>query len=365
VKTDGLIKAAHQIDKIRYRPTLLWRISSGYVRALVLRQKPLRVIEFSINAACQSRCEYCYASKFPKPGRRLLSVEEIQEVWKQASALGAFSSFLLGGEPTLDPRFLDIVEVLEPRKNIVSFATNAITLTEEMIVELKRMGVFLIYVSLSSTDREVNDQVRGYDGHFDRAMEAIQLCKKHGLDVSLAITTSKSLLPETMRLLEFCRQEKLQANVNLVSPSGRAEDMADETFDEEFWAKLRELFIANPGLRGDWDVNLDLRVGCPAGYEKVHVAPYGDVTGCSIQPVSFGNVRETSLAEILRKMKTFRHFNKRSHRCIVAVDQEYIEDYVHFSWGQATTPYPVELNPSHTADLDVSEAPPDPDPPRA
>jgi hypothetical protein len=35
----------------------------------------------------------------------------------------------------------------------------------------------------------------------------------------------------------------------------------------------------------------------------------------------------------------------------VAVDQEYIEDYVHFSWGQATTPYAVELNPSHAADL--------------
>jgi hypothetical protein len=37
VKIDGLIKAAHQIDKIRYRPSLVWKISRGYVRALVLR----------------------------------------------------------------------------------------------------------------------------------------------------------------------------------------------------------------------------------------------------------------------------------------------------------------------------------------
>jgi hypothetical protein len=182
---DGIRKTLHQIDKIRYRPSILRKIAYGYFRTLVLRKPTLRIIEFSITPACQSGCGYCYASKFQRSSEKLLSVDEIRDTWVQAKKLGAFTGFVVGGEPSLHKNFLDIVRVLEPMKHMVSFATNCISLTEEMVIEAKKMGVFVIYVSLNSVDPVTNDIVRGYYGHFDHAMRVIDLCKKHEIDVMI------------------------------------------------------------------------------------------------------------------------------------------------------------------------------------
>jgi MoaA/NifB/PqqE/SkfB family radical SAM enzyme len=350
MKLDGIRKTLHQVDKIRYRPALLRKIAWGYFRTLVMRKTTLRIVEFSINSACQSKCGYCYAAKFRRPGEAMLDVDEIRDIWQQASRMGAFCSLILGGEPTLHPRFLELVEALEPRRNIVTFATNCISLTEEMIVELKKLGVFVIYVSMNSTDPAINDEVRGYDGHHAHVMRVLEACKRHDLDVMLPITTSKDLLPETIKLLEFARENGMTASMGLLSPTGRQEGRKEALFDASFWEQLRRLYDQNPGLRGDWDTNLTLDVGCPAGYEKIHVSPYGHVTGCAIQPMSFGSVREQSLAEIIEGMRGFKHFAKRSKSCIVALDQEFIEDYVDYSIDEASTPYPIAKNPCFDAD---------------
>jgi molybdenum cofactor biosynthesis enzyme MoaA len=129
MELDGIRKTLHQVDKIRYRPAILSKIAYGYFRTLVLRKPTLRIIEFSITHACQSGCGYCYAAKFQRGGEKLLSVDEIRDTWSQAKKLGAFTGFVVGGEPSLRKNFLDIVRALEPMKHMVSFATNCISLT--------------------------------------------------------------------------------------------------------------------------------------------------------------------------------------------------------------------------------------------
>ncbi|CAA7612150.1 radical SAM/SPASM domain-containing protein [Magnetospirillum sp. UT-4] len=350
MKLDGIVKSVHQLNKIRYRPKLLAGIARGYFRTLVLRKPTLRICEFSITAACQSKCEFCYASKFAKKGQQLLSVDEIRNTWRQAKRMGAFSTVLLGGEPLLRRDFMDIIDALEPKDNIVTFTSNAILLTRDMLVDLKRRGVFLVNFSLNSLEAEANDAMRGYDGHRDKVFEVIETCKSLGLDVFLGVATSKKNLQDTISIVDFAREKGLGVTINLMTPMGRAECMGDELFDAEFWATLRDLYNRNPGLRSDYDVNLDLKIGCPAGFEKIHVAPYGDVTGCSMNPASFGNVRDMPLEQIVAKMRSFHHFAKRAPNCIVAVDKEYIGDYSEFAATQAASPYDIELNPNYQKD---------------
>ncbi|HBF34543.1 TPA: hypothetical protein DDW35_08260 [Candidatus Sumerlaeota bacterium] len=316
----------------------------------MLRKPTLRICEFSITPECQSNCEFCYASKFYREGQPLLSLDEIRNTWKQAKALGAFSSVVFGGEPLLHPQFFDIIRILEPKKHIVTITTNAISLTEELVVNLKREGVFLINFSLNSLDPAENDKLRGFQGHFDKVMQGIEICKRHGMDVFLPVATAKSRFQETLDIVKFAREKGVGVTVNLMCAMGRAEGQHEELFDEEFWVKLRALYNANPDLRSDYDVNLDLKVGCPAGFEKIHIAPYGDVTGCSMNPVSFGNVREEPLAKIVERMRHFHHFSKRHPSCIVAVDKDFITDYMDFGARYSTLPYPVRENPKYIED---------------
>ena len=345
---DGFKKGLHQIDKIRYRPALISKIAWAYFRTLVLRKTTLRVCEFSITPHCQSKCQFCYASKFIRPGEEMLSLEEMKKIWDQAKQLGAFSSVVFGGEPLLHPQFFDIIAMLEPQKHLITTTTNAIALTEDVIIELKKLGVFLINLSLNSLDAELNDELRGYPGHYQKVMEAIELCRKHKMDVFLPVATSKEYLDETIEIVEFAKKEKLGVTINLMCPMGRAENK--DLFDEEFWAKLRELYNKNPGLRSDFDVNLNMKIGCPAGFEKIHIAPYGHVTGCSMNPVSFGNARTEPLKDIVKRMREFHHHAKRHPSCIVAVDREYINDYMLYASKFESTPYPVEENPKYQED---------------
>lgn len=347
---DGLRKTVHQIDKIRYRPLLLANIAKAYFRRQVLRQPCLRICEFSITPTCQSQCEFCYASKFAASGQSLISVDEIRETWRQAKEMGAFSSVLFGGEPLLHPNFLEIVELLEPKKHIITFTTNAIAMTEELVCDLKRLGVFLVNISINSLDPATNDRLRGYPGHFEKAMQAMEWCKKHGLDVFLPIATAKPYWGETLALVDFAEKNGYGVTINLMCSMGRAEGKSEDMFDAEFWEELRNLYNSHSSIRSDYDVNLSMRVGCPSGHEKIHIAPYGDVTGCSMQAASFGNIRNEPLRAIVERMRAFSHYAKKSPHCIVAVDEEYIREYMDFAQNYTSVPYNVKENPSYAKD---------------
>jgi MoaA/NifB/PqqE/SkfB family radical SAM enzyme len=350
MKMDGFRKALHQINKIRYRPTLVAKIARGYFRSLVLKKPCLRVCEFSITPTCQSKCQFCYASKFHKEGEELLSLKEIESAWRQAKDMGAFCVSLLGGEPLLHPQFLDIVKVLEPQKHLVTFVTNAIGLTEEIVKELKKLGVFLINISLNSLDPVLNDELRGYKGHYDQVMNAVELCKKYKMDISFAVATSKPYLQETYHIVEYAKQVNANVIVNLMCAMGRTEGELDLLFDEAFWKEYRNLVDSNSHLRADFDVNLTLKIGCPGGFEKIHFTPYGEVTGCSMNPVSFGNIRERPLADIVNKMRNFHYFAKRSPHCLVAVDSDYIHDYMNYAAHFESIPYRIEENECYQRD---------------
>jgi MoaA/NifB/PqqE/SkfB family radical SAM enzyme len=357
MKFDGIRKSLHQVNKIRYRPPLVGKIARAYFRRHVSPGHSLRVCEFSITAACQSNCQFCYASKFKKPGDVVLDVEEIRRVWEQSKKMGAFSSVVFGGEPLLHPRFLDIIATLEPKKHLITFTTNAIAMTEELVVELKRLGVFLVNISINSLDATINDTLRGYDGHLDKAMQAMEWCNKHGLDVFLPVVTAKPYWPETLKLIEFADRHGYGVTINLMCPMGRSEGKHGEMFDAEFWSELRAIYDSHPNIRSDYDVNLNMRVGCPSGHEKIHIGPYGDVTGCSMQPASFGNVRSEPLVDIVGRMRAFRHYAKKSPTCLIAMDNEYIHDYMDFSEGYETVPYPIEDNPRYQGDKYIDWSP--------
>lgn len=350
MKRDGILKLTHQINKIRYRPVLVGKIARGFFRALVLRKPCLRVCEFSITPDCQSKCQFCYASKFYKQGEQLLTLEEIESTWIQAKAMGAFCANLLGGEPLLHPQFLDIIRILEPRKHLITFATNCIGLTEDVVKELKQLGVFLINISLNSLDPELNDELRGYKGHYDAVMNAVELCKKYKIDISFPVATSKQHLKETYEIVEYAKQIGANVVVNLMCAMGRTEGEMDVLFDEAFWKEYRTMVDSNSHLRADFDTNLNMKIGCPAAFEKIHFTPYGEVTGCSMNPVSFGNVKDLPLAEIVEKMRNFYHFAKRSPHCLVAIDSKFIADYMNYATNFESIPYRVEENECYQRD---------------
>ncbi len=70
--------------------------------------------------------------------------------------------------------------------------------------------------------------------------------------------------------------------------------------------------------------------GCPAGVAQMHLRGNGNVSPCDFTPLSFGNVRETSLSEIWQAIRVSDIYSRPSHGCRLS-DPDFRERILTFS----------------------------------
>jgi len=313
---------------IKKDPGLIAKIISGYIRTLLLRQNVLRTVELTLLTECNSKCEMCYASKIKRDKDNYLTVQEYKDIWQQAAKLGAFSVVLSGGEPTLRKDLFDIITVMAPRHTIFALVTNALNLDYAFLSRLKKAGVETIHLSLDSVDEQTNDRIRGASGHFQKVMESIRLAKEIGLAVYISTVIMHNGLEKMREMVEFARKNKIGVVFSLACISGNWAGQEEVLLTKEEWLEVKKYMKANPFIRSDWMINFSMRQECPAGREKICISPYGDVMGCGMNFISFGNIRQEPLEKIWRRMGNFPDFRRRSADCLIGADSAYIEKFI-------------------------------------
>ncbi|MBI2996307.1 MAG: radical SAM protein [Candidatus Melainabacteria bacterium] len=342
----------HSIQHIRLllkRPAVLPRVLSGYFKALILHKNVLRVVEFVVNYECQSKCIMCFASKNRKNNQKPLSPDEIKNVWKQAVKLGAVAAVIEGGEATLRKDFFEIIKALDSKRNIINLITNSIGLDKNKLLEMRKAGLSVICFSLDDIDAENNDKIRGYKGHFDQVMRCIDWAKEAGLIVSIAPIFSHGQVQKVKKIIRLALEKECHVSASTAVVSGRWARQKYNVLDKDEWKEIRQIVKEYPQVRFDWNINYSLRYECPGGREKICIGIYGDVYGCATNPISFGNVRESSLENIWKQMHKFEYFKKRSSTCLVSEDLNYIQKFID---PISEVPYhPVHINehPNQTA----------------
>jgi sulfatase maturation enzyme AslB (radical SAM superfamily) len=91
-----------------------------------------------LNNYCNLNCEYCFVEKQSGPNARNITMENFAKYIKFLKNNGIREAKLLGGEPTLHPKFKAIVKYLNSDdffEKILIF-TNALSLNEEMVDEI-------------------------------------------------------------------------------------------------------------------------------------------------------------------------------------------------------------------------------------
>jgi MoaA/NifB/PqqE/SkfB family radical SAM enzyme len=94
---------------------------------------------------------------------------------------------------------------------------------------------------------------------------------------------------------------------------------------------------------------------CPGGREKLCISPYGEVIGCGMNYISFGNVLQEPLENIWERTCEWPPFKKRSKKCLIALDEEYLEEYLLPVAGYETLPVSIEQHPVHPMKLPVEK----------
>ena len=334
------------------KPHLIFKVGWGYFSTLILKKPTLRTIEFSINTDCQSECEFCYSTQNVSNSEPELSLEEIRSIWQEAKSLGAFSSIISGGEPTLRQDLVEVLEAVEAKKYIVCMTTNAIALNESRLARLREAGLGTIHFSLDSLDPDENDKIRGYEGHYAQVIRCIKWAKNLGFNVAISTVAGHGDKKKIERMIKFCRERKVALVLSLASAIGEWAGQLENNVTTEEWNMYNNMMGENPFMRSDWNINMSLKNECPGGREKLGVSAYGDIATCPMNPVSYGNLRKNSLKDIREKMILSPEIAQRSQNCLIGSDHKYIKEFMEPIANYKEFPVLVDEHPKYTGKLD-------------
>jgi MoaA/NifB/PqqE/SkfB family radical SAM enzyme len=153
------------------------------------------------NYTCNLTCTYCLTESAPNVPARELSRERMQELAREAAALGFRGFGVTGGEPFLltdmPGRLADLSELLP-----VTVLSNATAFNGDRLNGVKALGGkdVTIQISLDSAEPIKNDAMRGPE-NFRKVLAAIPRLLDAGVGVRIASTVED---PEHADLSDLC-----------------------------------------------------------------------------------------------------------------------------------------------------------------
>ncbi len=165
--------------------------------------------DLEITARCNNDCRHCYINLHAGDNEaksKELGLDEINEIAKQASALGAIWVLITGGEPLLRKDFTDIYLLLKKKGFLVSVFTNACPVTSEHIQLFKKYPPRDIEITVYGVTKETYEKVSRIPGSYKAFRKGLDLFLENGIPVSLKAMAMRSNVEELKDIAEFCRK---------------------------------------------------------------------------------------------------------------------------------------------------------------
>ncbi len=145
--------------------------------------REITYLRISLTDRCNLRCVYCMPPEGvnKREHRAILSLEEMEEIAREAAALGVRKIRLTGGEPLVRRGILSLCRRLRdiPQLEELTLTTNGVLLPG-MAAELKAAGVDRVNISLDTLDPEKYRRItRG--GCLEEALAGLQAARAAGL----------------------------------------------------------------------------------------------------------------------------------------------------------------------------------------
>ena len=295
----------------------------------VKRGESIAIIQFQYDYKCNFHCQHCCVTKIgAKNKNRFFTPKDVEELSRQADAMGLAHIVITGGEPLVFPDFDEVVKAIDPQKFYITSDTNGWFLDEKRAKHLKSIGVDKIQLSLDSLSAAEHDAFRRKRGSHERCMKAIDAALNAGLNIIVQTVVTKQRIrsQEFIDFLKFLNGKGVGVFVTYAKPVGEWEGNYDVLINKDDMDYVRELekkYNVFTHLTPSYGLNL----GCIAVKRMISITKYGDVMPCPYIHVSLGNFFEEPLKDIVERGMKIRFFGKYCDTCIIAEDREFIGEY--------------------------------------
>ena len=261
---------------------------------------------------CNLRCPHCFVEGgLARAGE--LSTDRIMRLLDEWADMGVFSVILTGGEPTMHPDFVEILNHAHGLGFTVGVATNAMPITERMLTRIPRDDVILSV----SIDHLHGQGARKSLNDFEYVTRKLLMMQDAGFNTSIMTTTSSTNIHQLREIIEwaiaqdvslrsvpFVAMGRGQINKALVNGIDDVEAAARFWIAEEEWERVHDPKI---GLCAGKVFNFLLTMvyatrRCMSGRGLCYVNSNGDVYPCSTcsgnKVLCAGNVSWTPFADV-------------------------------------------------------------------
>ena len=305
------------------------------------------IILMDPTSACNMHCIGCWAAEYGN--KYNLSYEDMDSIVSQGKELGIHAYLLTGGEPMV--RKNDIIKLCEKHNDCMFSAfTNGTLIDEAFCKEMLRVGNFMPSISVEGYAEE-NDGRRG-EGHFEKAMHAMELLKEHKLlfGTSICYTSNNYKTVTSDDFIDLLIDKGVKyswyfhympvgndASTDLLLTPEQREYMYHRVREIRGWDGGKELFAI------DFQNDGEFVTGCVAGGRcYCHINPIGDVEPCVFIHYSSANIHEKSLIECLQQplFKAYRAHqpfnNNHLLPCPMLENPEMLQELVHETGAVST-----------------------------
>lgn len=282
---------------------------------------PLHSI-IEIIETCNFACDHCYYSSDPsKKGR--LSLEQTITVMDTLAANGVRIVELTGGECTIHPDFLAILDKAVHTFEMVAIVTNGyrIGTNQKFADAVCRYPNIFAQVSIDAMGA-THDLFRKHRNAFEGAVNAIKRLRDAGIPVRMASSISEATLDQVEPLVRLGRELEVDAHSFApISPIGRGCNVSEAgTASKELIERLnRALVDAGHTIPTYSEVppagdTFEKARNCGAGSRSFTVNYEGEVRACNFARESkkFGNLLDDDYQSIFGQQSSFFFANAPS-----------------------------------------------------
>lgn len=179
-------------------------------------------IWLSLTYDCNNRCEWCYsASNFSNNRKKVLDSAQEDSVIKLINSLGVRNLILIGGEPTVHPRLLDIIRKFDDSNLKVGMVTNGRRLSSKFYVKnLKDSGLKSVTISIEGHNAELHEKTTNVYGSFSQAIRGIENSVDAGIRTASNTNISRLNIDHLEKIVGVLAGKGLEAaTFNLCGPS--------------------------------------------------------------------------------------------------------------------------------------------------
>lgn len=253
----------------------------------------LLAIRLETNKSCNLRCRYCYAQS-GEDSAKVADLSNLKRIISEAKELGIRSVVVIGGgEPTLHPNFRDLIAYIDSLGVVPVVFSNTVLMTEELAGFLYEHNASVMG-KLDSLKPEVQDYLAGREGASEKIRKGLENLIKAGfskpaghgeLRLGVSFVSNKMNLGEIEEIWHFCRQNNIFPNMEILTPTGRANDELEDkllTADEIKEYKLKLLEIDRKYYGYDWLPYTPITAsGCLQHLYSLYINIEGNVRPCA------------------------------------------------------------------------------------